>query len=194
MTELPTDRAALRAELRRRRKAQVAALPASVRNLAFRVLPSPVLSAIPSGARIALYLSVGSEAPTGALIEFLHERGFALCLPRLHPTVPGHMDFCAWTPGDPLEPGQLNIPQPGPAAQMVEPQIIMTPLVGFDRSLNRMGNGAGYYDRMFARLPHVPRIGLAWSSQMVDALPTEPWDIPLDMVITEQSVIERADG
>ncbi len=195
MTELPTDRAALRTELRRRRKAQVAALSPSVRNLSFRVLPSPVLALLPPGARIAIYLSVGSEAPTGALIDFLHERGFGLCLPRIDPDVPGRMDFCAWAPGEPLTAGgQLRIPEPGPQAPVVDPDVFLTPMVGFDRQLNRIGNGAGYYDRMFERLPDRRRIGLAWSSQMVEALPVQPWDVPLHMVVTEQSMIERADG
>ena len=191
MTDALPDRAALRSEIRRRRKAQVEALPAAVRNLAFRVLPSPVMAQIPPGARIAIYLSVGSEAPTANLIEFLHERGFALCLPRIDESIEGHMDFCAWEPGQPLVPGSLRIPQPGPDAPIVEPDVIFTPLVSFDTDLNRMGNGAGYYDRAFARLPGRKRIGLAWSSQMVDALPVQPWDIPLHMIITEQSIIEK---
>jgi 5-formyltetrahydrofolate cyclo-ligase len=191
MTDAPTDRAALRTELRRRRKAQVEALPASVRSLAFRVLPSPVLAQIPPGARIALYLSMASEAPTANLIDFLHERGYALCLPRIDASIEGHMDFCAWEPGQALIPGSLRIPQPGPDARIVEPDVIFTPLVGFDKDLNRIGNGAGYYDRAFERLPGRKRIGLAWSSQMVDALPVQPWDIPLHMIITEQSIIER---
>lgn len=192
MTDLPTDRAALRKDIRARRMAFFKSLPESVRGLAFRVLPSPVLASFPPGARVAIYLSMGSEAPTGALIDFLHERGFRLCLPRLGASVADEMEFCAWAPGEALVPGQLNIPQPGPEAQVVTPDIVLTPMVGFDRRLNRIGNGAGYYDRFFARNPDQPRIGLAWSAQMVDELPVEPWDVPLHMVITEQRIIEPA--
>ncbi len=190
MTDL-LDRAALRSEIRARRKAFVAQLPASVRSLSFRVLPSPVLSLIPPGARIAIYRAMGSEAPTANLINFLHERGFPLCLPRLGDDTSVEMEFAAWHPDDILVPGQLRIPQPQDSAPAVVPDVVLTPLVGFDPQLNRMGNGAGYYDRYFARHAIKLRIGLAWSAQMVDALPVEPWDVPLHMIVTEQSIIER---
>jgi 5-formyltetrahydrofolate cyclo-ligase len=183
------ERAATRSTLLAQRSAFVANLPPSVRNLAFRVLPSPVLAQIPPGSRIAIYRSMGSEAPTEAMINFLHERGFPLCLPRLGKTVAEDMEFAAWSPDDILVPGQLRIPQPAPQAETVTPDIVLTPLVGFDHALNRIGHGAGYYDRAFAKLPNVLRIGMAWSCQMVDELPIEPWDVPLHMVITEQSII-----
>ncbi|MBU0556340.1 MAG: 5-formyltetrahydrofolate cyclo-ligase [Alphaproteobacteria bacterium] len=184
------ERAQMRSALLARRSAFVAGLPPSVRALAFRVLPSPVLALIPPGSRIAIYRAMGSEAPTEAMIDFLHERGFPLCLPRLGKTVAEDMEFADWSPDDILVPGQLRIPQPAPQAATVTPDIVLTPMVGFDRTLNRIGHGAGYYDRAFAKLPNARRIGMAWSCQMVDALPTEPWDVPLHMVITEQSIIE----
>jgi 5-formyltetrahydrofolate cyclo-ligase len=193
MTDHFTDRAALRTALRQRRKAHVAALPASVRGLAFRVLPSPVMALLPPGGRIALYRAMGSEAPTEALIDFLDARGFQLCLPRLGADTSVEMEFAAWHPDDILVPGQLNIPQPSDKAAVVVPDVVLTPLVGFDPALNRMGNGAGYYDRYFARHDIAMRIGLAWSAQMVDALPVEPWDVPLHMILTEQRIYERAD-
>ena len=187
------DKAVLRAEIRARRKAFVASLPASVRNLSFRVLPSPVMALIPPGSRIAIYRAMGSEAPTDNLIDFLAERGFPLCLPRLGADTSVEMEFAAWHPDDILVPGQLKIPQPRQEARTVVPDVVLTPLVGFDAQLNRIGNGAGYYDRYFARHDIKLRIGIAWSAQMVDALPLEPWDVPLHMIVTEQSIIERAD-
>jgi len=194
MTRSTMDRAALRNEIRGRRKAFVASLPESVRNLSFRVLPSPVMALIPPGSLIAIYRSMGSEAPTDNLIDFLTDRGFPLCLPRLGADTSVEMEFAAWHPDDILVPGQLKIPQPAPSAATVVPDVVLTPMVGFDHDLNRIGNGAGYYDRYFARHDITLRIGIAWSAQMVDALPIEPWDVPLHMVITEQSIIERADG
>lgn len=188
---MPNERASLRSALLARRSAFVAGLPPSVRNLAFRVLPTAVLDQIPPGARIAIYRSMGSEAPTEAMIEFLHERGFALCLPRLGKSVEVEMEFADWKPDDILVPGQLRIPQPAPQAATVIPDVVLTPLVGFDTALNRIGHGAGYYDRAFARMPDALRIGMAWSCQMVDSLPIEPWDVPLHMLITEQRIISR---
>lgn len=192
MTSPAPDRAALRNQIRARRKAFFDGLPKSVRNLSFRVLPSPVMQLIAPGSRIAIYRSMGSEAPTENLIDFLHERGFPLCLPRLGADTSVEMEFAAWDPDDILVPGQLRIPQPAPSAPTVVPDVVLTPLVGFDPALNRMGNGAGYYDRYFARHDIALRIGIAWSAQMVEALPVESWDVPLHMIITEQSILERA--
>jgi 5-formyltetrahydrofolate cyclo-ligase len=73
----------------------------------------------------------------------------------------------------------------------VRPDIILTPLLGFDHLLHRLGQGAGHYDRAFAALPGARRIGVAWSVQHVDPLPTDPWDVPLHAVITEQGWFER---
>ncbi len=191
---MSNERAALRSEILARRSAFVAGLPQAVRNLAFRVLPSSVLAQIPEGSRISVYHSMGSEAPTANLLDFLHERGFKLCLPRLGESIKVDMEFAEWTPGDVLVPGQMRIPQPAPQAATVVPDVVLTPMVGFDKALNRIGHGAGYYDRAFAKMPDAQRIGIAWSCQMVDALPIEPWDMPLDMVITEAQIFTRADA
>lgn len=192
MAEMISERQALRTALLAKRKAYVAALPASVRNLAFRVLPSPVLAQIPPGARIAVYRAMGSEAPTANLLDYLHDSGFLLCLPRLGKTISDDMEFADWAPGDMLVPGQMKIPQPSAEADTVVPDVVLTPLVGFDRKLERIGHGAGYYDRAFAALPDALRIGMAWSCQMVEEdLPIAPWDVPLHMVITEREIFER---
>jgi len=195
MTIAMTERSRLRIELRARRKTFVAALPRSVRGLAFRVLPSPVMALLPPDARLALYRPIGSEAPTDRIAETLFDLGFPLCLPRLgmRPGDPHYMDFAAWTPDDALVPGPSRIPQPDFAAEAVVPDVVFTPLVGFDARLNRLGQGVGHYDRAFEQLQDVLKIGLAWSCQQVDALPIEPWDVPLDLILTEQRIFERAD-
>ena len=86
-------------------------------------------------------------------------------------------------------PGAFGLLQPRSDAEEVSPDLILAPLVGFDRALRRIGQGAGFYDRAFARLPDARRIGLAWSVQEVDALPTDPWDVPLHAVATEREWI-----
>ena len=70
----------------------------------------------------------------------------------------------------------------GPEA---EPDIVLTPLLAFDAAMNRLGQGAGHYDRVFERLPDAWRIGIAWSVQQVEHIVTDPWDMPLHGVITE---------
>jgi 5-formyltetrahydrofolate cyclo-ligase len=71
----------------------------------------------------------------------------------------------------------------------VAPDLILTPLVAFDRSLARLGQGAGHYDRAFARYPLARRIGVAFSVQEVERLPTDAWDVPLHAIVTEREWI-----
>jgi 5-formyltetrahydrofolate cyclo-ligase len=190
MTLLTHDKSALRAELRRRRRVFVEGLPPSVRRLAFRALPSPLAARLPGGATVALYRPVGAEAPTDALADALDARGHPLCLPRLRST-DGDMDFAAWHPNDVLVPGLLRVPEPQRDRPVVVPDIIIAPLLGFDRRCQRLGQGGGYYDRAFAAQPQALRVGLAWSAQEVDAVPVEAWDMPLDIILTECELIER---
>ena len=69
------------------------------------------------------------------------------------------------------------------------PDIVLTPLVGFDRRGTRLGQGAGHYDRAFAAHPAAWRVGIAWSVQEVDALPADAWDVPLHAIATEREWI-----
>ncbi len=95
------------------------------------------------------------------------------------------MTFRIYCEGDALERAAFNFMQPRPTAAIVEPDIVLTPLLGFDRQGNRLGQGAGHYDRYFAAHPDALRIGLAWSIQELDAVPIQPWDMPLDAICTE---------
>jgi len=196
MTQSLKERDRLRALLRGRRKAFVAGLLPSVRTLAFRVLPSPVMALLAPGARIALYRPVGYEAPTESIARSLDDLGFPLCLPRLggEPADPHFMDFAAWSPDDMLLPGPSRIPQPDFGAEAVMPDVAFIPLVGFDAALNRLGQGAGHYDRALEKLPDTLKIGLAWSVQRVAHIPAESWDVPLDLIVTEQRIFEREDA
>ena len=97
--------------------------------------------------------------------------------------------FRRWNPGDASETSALGFDQPRESAPEVAPDLILTPLLGFDRSLQRLGQGAGHYDRAFTQFPDALRIGLAWSCQEVDEVPVDPWDVPLDAVLTEREWI-----
>ena len=91
-----------------------------------------------------------------------------------------------------LEPSTFNVPEPLSKEIPVSPkemECVLLPLLGFDKTGNRIGYGAGYYDRFLAENPHLIKIGLAYACQEVDAVPTEDTDIRLDMVITEDEVI-----
>jgi 5-formyltetrahydrofolate cyclo-ligase len=100
------------------------------------------------------------------------------------------MRFLAWSPGEPLLPGRHGIEQPDlAAAPEVAPDLFLAPLLGFDRRLHRLGQGAGYYDRAFARYPDAIRVGIAWHVQECDFVPDDPWDVPLHAVLTEREWI-----
>ena len=66
-------------------------------------------------------------------------------------------------------------------------------LVAFDRSLNRLGQGGGHYDRTFEKYPDAIRIGLAWSVQEADNIPVERHDVTLHAIVTESELIQKVD-
>jgi 5-formyltetrahydrofolate cyclo-ligase len=149
--------------------------------------PQPFLDQLGSGI-IAGYLPMPGEADPAALIAAAAARGYSVALPH----VAGRdqaMRFLRWEPGDTLVTNGFGLRQPREDAPAVTPDIVLTPLVAFDATLNRLGQGAGYYDRAFAALPAVLRIGVAWSIQQVDRLPVDAWDVPLHGVVTERGWI-----
>ena len=92
-----------------------------------------------------------------------------------------------------LEPSTFNVPEPLSKENPISPseiQTVIIPLLGFDRKGNRIGYGAGYYDRFLKNNPHLEKIGLAYSCQEVDLVPTDTNDIRLDMIITENEIIK----
>jgi 5-formyltetrahydrofolate cyclo-ligase len=180
------DKRALRAWMRDARGAFVASGPPAI------APPQRFLDLLALGLIVASYAPIGSEADPSPLARAALDRGCALALPH----VTGRdaaMRFLAWHPDHGLVDGPFGLDQPRHDRAVVAPDIILTPLIGYDRQLNRLGQGAGHYDRAFAALPGAKRIGVAWSVQHVDPLPTDPWDVPLHAVITEQGWIERAD-
>ncbi|HJJ31309.1 MAG TPA: 5-formyltetrahydrofolate cyclo-ligase [Methanocorpusculum sp.] len=90
-----------------------------------------------------------------------------------------------------LEISTFNVPEPVSAEKPISPkdvECVILPMVGFDRKGNRLGYGAGYYDRFLAANPHVKKIGLAYACQEVSAVPAEEYDIRMDEIITEDRI------
>lgn len=182
---LVEDKRRLRGEAAARRDA----LPAAQRAAAAEALARGGLARLPLDAprTIAGYHTVGSEADCLPLIAALAARGHVTALPlvavRAAPLV-----FRCWRPGEPLVPGVLGIPVPDAAAPVVEPDILLVPLLAFDRAGYRLGHGGGYYDRTLAGLRRRRRIlavGLAYAAQEVAAVPHDDRDARLDWVLTE---------
>lgn len=100
--------------------------------------------------------------------------------------------FREWSPGCALADGGFGTLVPE-AGNWIVPEVLIVPLVAFDRRGGRLGYGGGFYDRTLAMLraagPTVA-IGYAWAAQEDDALPLEETDQPLDLVVTEAEVIE----
>lgn len=101
------------------------------------------------------------------------------------------LQFRLWEPGCAMIPGQFGaqIPENG---DWMQPEIVIVPLVAFDRRGGRLGYGGGFYDRTLellrSRQPTMA-IGFAYAAQEDSALPLEPTDQPLDLIVTEQGVI-----
>lgn len=148
---------------------------------------------IRSRACVAGYMATGSECDVTMLLDTASELGCELALPHIEGK-DGQIAFRHWHTGAALEQAAFGFRQPLGSAPLAEPDIILTPLVAFDRTLNRLGQGAGHYDRAFARHPDAMRIGVAWSVQEAEHIPADPWDIPLDAVMTEREWIAAPAG
>ncbi|MGF7148580.1 5-formyltetrahydrofolate cyclo-ligase [Sphingomonas zeicaulis] len=189
------DKRGLRAALRERREAHVAALPGAIRALTFGIAPGPLAALMRRARCVAAYAPLGAEADPLRLLTQAAAMGCETALPHIVSRA-DPMRFIAWRPGSLLVVGPMGLRQPDAAGREVAPDLILTPLVGFDRRRNRLGQGAGHYDRAFAANPQALRIGVAWSVQEVESLPLEPWDMPLDAVLTEREWLAgpRAEG
>ncbi len=181
-------------ELRRLLRARRAALAPAERKqaalrAAARLLRTPWLA---RARHVALYMEAGSELATWPLLDALWRRGVQVYVPKLRSD--SAMIFVRMDRMTPLRWNRHGIAEP--AGRVLRSGVkhmdaIVLPLLGFDAQGNRLGSGAGYYDRALAsardgRKPIL--IGYAYALQEVATLPTEPWDVKLDAVITEKGV------
>lgn len=175
-----TDKLALRARLRALRDGFVPTGPIG--------LPDAFVAQLRPGRIVASYMPLGSEADPAPLADAARAAGCALALPHVT-TRAAPLRFLAWDASLPLERGAFGLLQPPADAAEVRPDIILTPLLGFDGVGNRLGQGAGHYDRAFAAHPAAWRVGIAWSVQQLAALAPDPWDLPLHAIATESDWI-----
>jgi 5-formyltetrahydrofolate cyclo-ligase len=183
----------LKAALRRQALARRDALPAAVRVQAAEAIAArgfPV--AVAPGAIVAGFMPMKSEINPLPLMRKLAAAGARLALP----VVAGKgqpLIMRAWDFGAPLAAGVWDIREPPPSAPAVAPDILIVPLLAFDRAGQRIGYGAGYYDMTIAALrarKEVLAIGLAFAEQEIAAVPATASDAPLDLVLTEREVID----
>jgi 5-formyltetrahydrofolate cyclo-ligase len=136
--------------------------------------------------RVALYWPADGEPDVLGLAPLARARGKQLYLP-----VVGHggtLRFAHWPAGGKLRRNRYGIPEPVgnrhtiPAARL---DLVIMPLVAFDAAGNRLGMGGGYYDRALAGRRRPALVGAAFSIQQASSIPAQPWDVPLDIIITE---------
>jgi 5-formyltetrahydrofolate cyclo-ligase len=183
----------LKATLRRDAMARREALPtidrvAAAQAIAARGLPVKIAP----GGVVSGYSPVKSEISPMPLLRRCADDGAALALPVVAGR--GHaLIMRAWKFGAPLASGVWGIREPPPAAPEVFPDILIVPLLAFDRRGHRIGYGAGYYDMTLAKLramKKVTAIGIAFAAQEIDAVPITARDAPLDLVLTEREIID----
>ncbi len=134
------------------------------------------------------YYSYNYEIDAIKLLEKLESRKYKISLPRIKKNF--QMDFYHWSLKDPLSLNKYGIPEP--ISQKIEyPDILLVPLVAFDKHLNRIGYGGGFYDRYIRKIKKKKKIitiGLAYSFQQVKEIQINQHDIKLDFIITEKRI------
>jgi 5-formyltetrahydrofolate cyclo-ligase len=186
----PEEKDQLRARMRRARAAlSPARRLAAARRIEDLVMALPAVA----GARtVLLFSSFGSEVPTAGMAERLLVAGHHLLLPLLEE---GAMEAAEVRPGESLVDTTYGPKEP-PRRVAVDPRsvdAVIAPGLAFDRLGHRLGYGGGHYDRYLERLrPEAVRIGVGFALQVVDALPAGEGDQRVDLVVTEEGVVESS--
>ena len=139
--------------------------------------------------RVAGYWPIEAEFDIRPLLNRLHSLGINLCLPVAAKDTKV-LSFRSWHPSDPLEPALFGTLVPSGNSLEVVPELLIVPLVAFDEQGHRLGYGGGYYDCTLSRLTAsgAVSVGVAFEDQLVNEVPSEIHDIPLDWIITEERV------
>ena len=120
------------------------------------------------------------------ILKKFEEQNYIISLPKIKKN--SHMDFFHWSTRDPMNVNKYGIPEPI-SNQIKYPDILLVPLVAFDKNLNRVGYGGGFYDRYIKKIKKIKKvitIGLAYSFQKVKKISVSKHDIKLDFIITEK--------
>jgi len=136
------------------------------------------------------YYPVNFEIDDLALLREFKKNRFKISLPVIKKNF--QMDFYPWTLSEPLKINRYGIPEPE-SKNIVYPDVLLIPLVAFDKNLNRLGYGGGYYDRLIKKLSKkkkIIKIGLAFSIQEIDKVPINVYDQKLDYIVTNKYIVK----
>tara|TARA_B100000787_G_scaffold169178_1_gene159641 strand:+ start:1357 stop:1899 length:543 start_codon:yes stop_codon:yes gene_type:complete len=140
------------------------------------------------GKNIGGYYPYNYEIDSLDILKLLEKKKYKISLPKISKN--NQMNFFSWSFKEPLSINTYGIPEPI-STKAVYPDILLVPLLAFDNNLNRLGYGGGYYDRylnMMLKKKHITTIGLSYSFQKVNELPTNKYDVKLNFVITEKDI------
>ena len=135
---------------------------------------------------VAGYYPYNYEIDSIEILEKLEKKKFQIYLPKINKSF--QMDFFQWSKNDPLKINKYGIPEPV-SNKILYPNILLVPLVAFDKYFNRIGYGGGFYDRYIKKIKNIKKtitIGLGYSFQKVKKIPIEKYDIKLDYILTNK--------
>ena len=135
------------------------------------------------------YFPVNYEIDDMNILKEFNKKKYQISLPVIKKKF--EMDFYKWSFNEPLKINMYGIPEPE-KIKLVYPDVILVPLVAFDKKLNRLGYGGGYYDRLIKKLSekkNILKIGLALSTQKINNVPINEYDKKLDYIVTDKYII-----
>ena len=186
MTDIQETKAAVRKTAFANRKTAHLAGGDDVANMHLQT----ALAQFPDAQVFAAYMPIQTEVSPLATMAWLVEQGKSVCVPVILAAGQA-LEFHQWTPKAEMIKGAFGaaIPKDG---VVLQPDVVITPLVAFDSAGYRLGYGGGFYDRSFealAALGPVAAVGFAYAGQELPEVPTEPTDHRLDVMVTEQGAV-----
>ncbi|MFA7199333.1 MAG: 5-formyltetrahydrofolate cyclo-ligase, partial [Methanoculleus sp.] len=153
-----------------------------------RSITERLLDILDGFATVMVYAAKAPEVETSGLIAELNRRGVRVVVPIIERET--HTLRLSYLP-DPsvLVPSTFNVPEPighELPARPEDVEVVVLPMLAFDAEGNRLGYGAGYYDRFLCRYPHPQKIGIAFSCQQAESIPTDQNDVKMDWIVTEK--------
>lgn len=186
---------ALRIQAAARRDAAFAASPVAALTLSAW---APRALVERPGLIVSCYWPFRSEIDPRPLMQRFARAGATLALPGTPAKgSDAPLRFHLWTADEILHPGAFGVHEPHPSAQTADPEVLLVPLLAFDRIGGRLGYGAGHYDRTLERLRAIKpvlAVGLAFAAQEIDAVPMDAHDQRLDAVLTERGFMPMGDA
>ena len=193
------DATAQRRELRQSLSERRRALSPQQRMLAAQGLRRSLeqLPEYHTDARVAGYWATAGELPLNLVIPPLAARGQQFLLPVI--SADRELRFAPWQSGEEVQANRYGIPEPVATERMLaafQLDLVLVPLLAFDRRGHRLGYGGGYYDRSFAFLREQLRptepllVGIAYDFQELAQIEAQPWDVTLDFIATDQELID----